>query len=239
MRLFHASITYYPKRSNMFIRDMVALRVWKGVTSYDQILVASDINTMKVALRARILRTKIPLISSFPDIFCHQYGYIDWMSAQAWRTVWEEWRQVDPATTPPSPCELDFMLYRIGREYCKDNLAKYKCEKGDEFHYFGGRLSRCMVCQRLGKKGSASPVEWFLPCEVYAEDLPREGGKLLLDDKNLLSRFDGVCIFEQVCQPKTNTFQILDPPKSISIKGQTSWTNSTADRDRGGGGMMG
>jgi len=134
---------------------------------------------------------------------------------------------------------MDFILYRIGRDYCKDNLAYYKCENGHQVHYFGGRLSRCMVCQRLGKKGSASSIEWFLPCQVYGDDLPREGGKLLLDDKNLLSTFDGVCIFEQVCQPKANTFQILDPPKSISIKGQTSWTNSMADRDRGGGGMMG
>ncbi len=31
----------------------------------------------------------------------------------------------------------------------------------------------------------------------------------------------------------------LNPPKSIYIKGQTSWTNSYAYREKGGGGMMG
>jgi hypothetical protein len=179
------------------------------------------------------------LQSSFLDIFCHEYGYIDWMSAQAWPTVWEEWRQIDVASAPSSPCDMDFILYRIGKEYCKDNLAKYACENGHEFRYFGGRLGRCRVCQASGKRGAAHPISGSLPCQADVDDLPREDGKLLLDDKNLLSVFDGVCIFEQVCQPKANTFQILDPPKSISIKGQTSWTNSMADRDRGGGGMMG
>ena len=77
----------------MFIRDMVELGVWPDLSGFDRVDVASDINTMKLALRTGILKTDIPLISSFLDIFCYQYGYIDEMSAQAWRVVWEEWKR--------------------------------------------------------------------------------------------------------------------------------------------------
>ena len=74
---------------------------------------------------------------------------------------------------------------------------------------------------------------------VDGEKLPRENGVLLLSDSNLLRTFDGVCIFEGTCRPRSSDFKALNPPKSISIKGQTGWTNSYAYRDKGGGGMMG
>ncbi len=227
---------YGTKKANMFIRDMVELDVWPGLSHYDEIDVASDINTMKVALRARILQTDVPLLSSFLDIFCWQYGYIDAMSARAWRAVWEEWHNLDPNTAPRSPCVMDFLLYRIGREYCDDILVRYRCGNGHTFYHFGARLRNCRLCR---ERVPASPVSRMLPCQVEAQNLPRENGVLLLNDDKLLRVFDGVCIFEGVCQPKTPVFRALDPPKSISVKGQTGWTNSYADRDRGGGGMMG
>ena len=71
------------------------------------------------------------------------------------------------------------------------------------------------------------------------KDLPREKGRLLLKNSNLLKTFKGICIFENVCKPKTNEFRALNPPKSISIKGRIGWTNSYAIREKGGGGMMG
>lgn len=230
---------YGMKKSHMFIRDMVELKVWPTIANYDKIDVPSDINTMKLALRTRILETDIPLLSSFLDIFGHQYGCIEEMSASAWRVVWEEWRGVDAVTAPSSPCELDFLLYRIGREYCKPNLVEYECENGHSFFYFGAQVSLCRICKKKGMRGEAIPKRRMLPCQVNAKELPREEGILMLKEQNLLRTFDGVCILEQTCQPKTDLFRILDPPKSISIKGQTSWTNSTADRERGGGGMMG
>jgi hypothetical protein len=232
------NIGYGAKKAHMFIRDMVELRVWPKLARYDQIDVASDINTMKVALRARILQTDIPLLSSFLDIFCYQYGCIDSMSAQAWRAVWEEWRKGDAATAPSSPCELDFLLYRVGREYCKTNLVEYECEFGHGFLWFGGAVQRCRVCETRNR-GKATPVKRMLPCQADLADLPREEGVLLLPEKNLLRTFGGKCLFEETCQPRTEQFRISDPPKSISIKGQTSWTNSMSDRQRGGGGMMG
>ncbi len=61
----------------------------------------------------------------------------------------------------------------------------------------------------------------------------------MLKENELLRKFDGICIFEEVCMPRTKEFTALNPPKSISIKGQTGWTNSYAYKDKGGGGMMG
>ena len=83
------------KKANMFIRDMVELGVWPKLKNFDKIDVSSDINTMKLALRTRILKTDIPLLTSFLDIFCYQYSYIDKMSAQAWRKVWEDWKIIE------------------------------------------------------------------------------------------------------------------------------------------------
>ena len=53
----------------MFLRDMIVLGVWEKPKNFDKIDVASDINTVKVALRAGILKTAIPLVSSLLDIF--------------------------------------------------------------------------------------------------------------------------------------------------------------------------
>jgi hypothetical protein len=79
----------------------------------------------------------------------------------------------------------------------------------------------------------------MLPCQAASEALPREAGLLMLPSENLLRTLNGSCFFEATCEPKAIGFQIYDPPKSISIKGQTSWTNSIARRESGGGGMMG
>lgn len=233
------NIGYGLKKANMFIRDMVELGAWTELINFDKIDVASDINTMKLALRAGILRTDISLLSSFLDIFCYQYGYIDEMSAKAWRTVWEEWVKLDTSTAPSSPCQMDFLLYRIGREHCADIVVQYECENGHVFYHFGGRLRNCPICRDRKIKKPAHPKNRFLPCQLESSQLPRENGQLLLKENNLLKIFDGMCIFEKICKPKTSEFRALNPPKSISIKGKTSWTESYAYQERGGGGMMG
>jgi hypothetical protein len=230
---------YGPKKANMFIRDMVELKVWSNLKNLDGIDVASDINTMKLALRMQILQADIPLLSSFLDIFCYQYSHIDEMSAKAWRMVWQEWKSLAPSTAPLSPCQMDFLLYRIGREYCDDIVVQYTCGKKHTFYHFGARLKNCPTCQKEKIHTYAQTKGRFLPCQIDPSELPREKGQLLLRDDNLLKTFDGVCIFEDVCKPKTDDFRALNPPKSISIKGQTSWTNSYAYQEQGGGGMMG
>jgi hypothetical protein len=226
---------YGRKKTDMFIRDMVALGVWSNLSNLDVVDVASDRNTMKLALRTRILQTDIPLLSSFLDIFGYQYGYIDAMSAAAWRAVWEEWKKIEPKTAPSAPCMMDFLLYRIGREYCDDKLVQFVCENGHRFFHFGARLKLCRQC-----RSTLTPVRRLIPCQTQAELLPRdEEGQLLLDESNLLRTFNGVCIFEAACRPKSSDFRKLSPPKAISIVGRTGWTDSYAYRDEGGGGMMG
>src|SRR5271165_5097263 len=126
----------------------------------------------------------------------------------------------------------------LGGNTAKTNLVEYECEHGHRFFWFGAGLRRCAACSR-NDRGKAKPIARMLPCQADAAKLPREDGLLLLKEENLLRTFDGKCIFEGTCEPKSDKFRILDPPKSISIKGQTSWTNSMADRERGGGGMMG
>ncbi len=226
---------YGRKKTDMFIRDMAVLGVWPNLSNMEVINVASDRNTMKLALRTRILQTDIPLLSSFLDIFGYQYGYIDEMSAAAWRAVWEEWKATKPETAPPAPCMMDFLLYRIGREYCNDKLVDFACENGHRFFYFGAQIKLCRKC-----RATITPVRRLMPCQVDATQLPRDDkGEILLKDSNLLRIFGGVCIFEPVCRPKDADFKRLSPPKAISIIGRTGWTDSYAYKDEGGGGMMG
>lgn len=226
---------YGSKKANMFIRDMYELGAWPELEGMHAIDVASDINTMKLALRTRILVPAVPLLSSFLDVFCYQYSYIDKMSAQAWRMVWNQWGETHPATATASPCQMDFLLYRIGREYCKHTVVEYRCDNGHNFFHFGARLSRCRVCR---PRANAYPQARFLPCQVRAADLPREDGLLLLPNDRLLKKFDGRCILEDACRPTEQNFVPFDPPKSISIKGQTGWTSAYTDRNRAGGGLM-
>lgn len=230
---------YGLKKANMFIRDMFELKVWPKLKNFEKIDVASDINTMKLSLRARILETEIPLLSSFLDIFCYQYSYIDETSASAWRAVWNAWKILDPQGAPSSPCLMDFLLYRIGREYCDEKVFEHGCSRGHKFYYFGSRIKYCPICKEKKIVTLAKAKKRLLPCQLEEKDLPKDKGRLLLKNNNLLKTFKGICIFENVCKPKTNEFRALNPPKSISIKGRTGWTNSYAIREKGGGGMMG
>lgn len=233
--LRNVGMGYGRKKTDMFIRDMVVLGVWPRLANMEVVDVASDRNTMKLALRTRILQTDVPLLSSFLDIFGYQYSHIDQMSASAWRAVWEEWKDMEPQTAPVAPCMMDFLLYRIGREYCEDKVVEFICERGHRFFNFGAQIRRCREC-----RSAVTAMRRLLPCQVDCDELPRdEQGALRLDESNLLRTFDGVCIFESVCNPKSQDFRKLAPPKSISIVGKTSWTDSYAYKGEGGGGMMG
>ena len=46
------------------------------------------------------------------------------------------------------------------------------------------------------------------------------------------------CPFEIVCKPRTAAIGKLNPPKSISILGQTGWDSAKSRKDEGGGGLM-
>lgn len=229
---------YGLKKTNMFIRDMVELGVWQ-LARFSDIDVASDVNTMKLALRTGILETDIPIISSFLDQFCHQYSLIDEFSAKAWRKVWELWKEIDNLNAPESPCQIDYLLYRIGQDYCKEILSIYKCETGHDFYHLGNKLRFCPYSRCKKSNKTAKFIKKQLPCQIDSSLLPLKKGRIDIKPDNMLSIFNGKCIFEGVCRSKDSGFILFDPPMSISIKGQTGWTESYSFKGRGGGGMMG
>jgi hypothetical protein len=120
-------IGYSEKKANLFLRDMADWHIWCYRRNYDKVDVASDANTMRIALRTGILTTRMPLVASYLDVYCHQYSLIDEWTSRAWRTVWEEWRRADEGRAPPTPASMDFVLYSsIGRRLCRRSTPK--CE---------------------------------------------------------------------------------------------------------------
>ncbi|MBO7061654.1 MAG: hypothetical protein J6W54_11265 [Fibrobacter sp.] len=228
---------YGRKKTDMFIRDMVVLKIWNNVKGFEKIDVASDVNTIKVALRTGILKTSIPLVSSFIDIFCHQYGYIDEQNALAWRTVWEIWEKKHPSESLASPCLLDYFIYNvIGTQFCKESLALFKCNnEGHIFTWHSSQNKTCQICYERGnKKNSASLIGKMYPC-----DSP-DGKKAILNTpfvKGLSSKEKmEECPFKKICI--SNGTKKLQPPKSISISGRTGWTSAYSEKGHGGGGLM-
>ena len=227
------------KKTDMFLRDMVVLGVWNHPNNFDKIDVASDINTIKVALRSRILQIEIPLVSSFLDIFCYQYSLIDEMNAFAWRKVWEQWNNKYPTECIESPCLIDYFVYRvIGKEFCKESLCFFQCATEEHtFKWHSGRNRTCQICVKEGKKSKASMLYKVLPCADIDGCISIEKSKFVSGQQPLLPDLKE-CPLESVCKPKTAIFRKFNPPKSISILGQTGWESARTKADEGGGGLM-
>ncbi len=228
---------YGNKKADMFIRDMIVLGIWKDIVGFDQIDVASDINTIKVALRTGIMFSAIPLVSSFLDIFCYQYSYVDEMNAKAWRKVWKIWNSKYPEETIASPCLLDYFVYNVvGKQFCKPNLFLFQCdEEKHRFFWHSGRNKTCQICYKKGKHNYAHSIDRIMPCEG-------EHGAVFFEKSefyrsNVASPNYDNCPFKSICDQ--NNCKELQPPASISILGQTGWTNAYAKKENGGGGIMG
>lgn len=226
---------YGNKKADMFLRDMVILEVWKDVSGFDKIDVASDVNTIKVALRTGIIKTEIPLVSSFLDIFCYQYGYIEQMNALAWRRVWEIWKEKYPSDCIESPCLIDYFVYNvIGKQFCKENLFEFQCEtRAHTFMWHSGNNRTCQTCLNNGiKRIKAKPVARMMSCSNDEGYIAIEASSYVnsLPDGQKISE----CPFRDICKENRN----LQPPKSISILGQTGWKTAYARKDEGGGGLM-
>jgi hypothetical protein len=228
------------KKADMFLRDMVVLGIWKDIINFEKINVASDINTVKVALRTGIFKTAVPLVSSFIDIFCYQYSLIDNTSALAWRRVWEIWKIKYPSECIESPCLIDYLVYRVvGKEFCKESLAIFRCNvEQHTFKWHSSRNRRCQVCAKKGIfANSAEIIGKVLPCMD-------DEGYLVIEKNDYVSGKDSIlpnikeCPFISVCNPKSNNFIKLNPPKSISILGQTGWESAKTRKAEGGGGLM-
>jgi len=223
------------KKVDMFIRDMVVLGVWRNPKHFNKIDVASDINTIKIAMRTGILKTEIPLVSSFIDIFCYQYTLIDKMNSLAWRKVWEQWKKLYPENCIESPSLMDYFIYRIiGKEFCKETLCVFECETGK--HRFKWHSSRNRTCQRC-KKHRAFVISKSLPCTDKDGCIVIGKNKFVSGENALLPDLKE-CPFSSVCSPMSVDFLKLNPPKSISILGQTGWETARATKAEGGGGLM-
>ncbi len=228
---------YGSKKADMFVRDMVVLGVWQDVKNFDMINVASDINTIKVALRTGILKTAIPLVSSFLDIFCNQYSYIDDMTAKAWRRVWDFFVKKHGDTKITSPCLFDYFVYNVvGRQFCKENLYVFKGEECEhKFVWHSSQNKTCQVCYReSGNRKKAVVVNRLFPCE-------HEDGKVAIAqtrfyEQNICKPNLEDCPFKEIC--RSNGSIRLQPPKSISILGRTGWTDAYTKRGEGFGGLM-
>lgn len=226
---------YGNKKTDMFLRDMFVLGVWCNVRGFENIDVASDVNTIKVALRTGIVSTEIPLVSSFLDIFCHQYEYIDKMNANAWRRVWEIWKYKYPSESIPSPCLMDYFIYNVvGKQFCLENLYIFRCETGKHtFKWHSPRNKTCQCCYRNGVTGiKAELVDKVMPCS------DKEGNIAIRNTKYVKSLPDSMkfpsCPFVDICGEN----RTLMPPKSISILGRTGWTTAYTKKGNGGGGLM-
>ena len=216
---------------------MVVLGIWPNVQNFECIDVASDINTVKVALRTGILKTAIPLLSSFLDIFCYQYAYVDEMNASAWRRVWEIWKNRYPEECIDSPCLMDYFVYNVvGKQFCKESLAIYQCDSEDHtFKWHSSKNRTCQICHRNGHRGvTATCIQKVLPCN------DQDGRIAILQSdfvRNLPpeQRFEE-CPLKNICDE--NELKQLQPPKSISILGQTGWITAYTEKGNGGGGLM-
>jgi hypothetical protein len=115
------------KKTDMFLRDMADLKVWKYKKNIDQINVMSDKNTMRIALRTGILQFRIPLLASYLDIYCYQYGLADRWNVIAWREVWKIWDSIPKNHRPLTPASMDYFIYRMGKLACSKSSTRRKC----------------------------------------------------------------------------------------------------------------
>ena len=166
---------------------------------------------MKVALRTGILKTKIPLMSSFLDIYDYQYALIDLKTQEAWRKVWSYWNEKYQDECVEGPCLIDYYIFNyIGKELCTDKIKTYKCRCK---HVQSGKRKK--QCEKCGES-------------EYLEIIDRK--PLCLEKK---------CPFEDVCQPNKDDFIKLNYPKAISIIGirGMGWDSAYTRKDEGGGGL--
>jgi hypothetical protein len=125
---FSKQLGFSAKKAIILIRDMMDLGVWK-INNPESLDLPSDSNTMKVALRTGILRTRIPLLASYLDVYCSQYVSTDRWCSRAWRAVWDKWGKIPGNHRGSSPASFDFLIYRTGQNWTKP-------DKMPEVNYF-------------------------------------------------------------------------------------------------------
>jgi len=146
---FKGQLGFSDKKANLFIRDLVAMDVWK-VNNADKLDVSSDTNTMRLALRTGIFKVRAPLLTSYLDVYDYQYGLIDENTKNAWRKVWEKWGTLPSNHRVQAPAMFDFLIYRIGQNCCKPQ--KRRCETKCKPETLGKcKLKKDLLKQCYGK----------------------------------------------------------------------------------------
>ncbi|WP_051635191.1 hypothetical protein [Selenomonas sp. ND2010] len=219
------------KKANMFIRDMYVHGVWDNVTGIEQINVPSDINTMQVAMRTGIVKSSIPLLSSFMDMFSYQYDEVDKIVAEAWKRVWEIWCANYPKEEClESPVLLDYFIYNtVGKEFCKNSLYLYECAEDHHFSSLSSNIKLCPICKEestakrkalpRNQRGAVPILK--TPC-IHRNVLPctHPDGHIAIEQttfyqKHLANPNFFECPFRALCDQ--NGKRSLQAPKSISI----------------------
>lgn len=113
------------KKSRVFVRDLFDWRIWEPAGDVHALDVASDANTMRIALRTGIFRLKIPtLLPSYLDIHSPQYELMDDVNVLAWRTVWEVWGGLTNSHRVLAPAFFDFFIYTLGKTTCRKTTPR-------------------------------------------------------------------------------------------------------------------
>lgn len=133
---FKGQLGFSDKKANLLIRDLLALGVW-SVRNPEEIDVSSDANTMRIALRTGILKTRAPLLTSYVDVYDYQYGLIDEYTKRAWRKVWDIWGTMSPNHRVTAPAMFDFLIYRTGQNCCKPKTRRCEVQCNSN------RLAKC------------------------------------------------------------------------------------------------
>jgi len=130
---------------------------------------------------------------------------------------------------------MDFFVYRIiGKEFCKESLCVFQCETGEhEFKWHSGRNKTCQIC----KNKKAFVIRKILPCTDVDGNIAISKNEFIVGHNAVLQGITE-CPFASVCEPQSSNFNKLNPPKSISILGQTGWESARAKKNEGGGGLM-
>jgi hypothetical protein len=133
---YKGQLGFSDKKANLLMKDLVTMGVWR-VENPEEIDVSSDANTMRIALRTGILKTRAPLLTSYLDIYGYQYVFIDEYTRRAWRKVWETWGTLSPNHRVEAPAMFDFLIYRIGQSCCKEKTRRCDVKCSSE------RLTKC------------------------------------------------------------------------------------------------
>jgi len=220
--LEHIGFSY--KKADMFIRDMHDFEVWP-LHRIETLDVPPDINTMRAALRTGILRGSNPLLTSYLDVYSHQYGLVTELTSRGWRRVWERWGEITGHHRVEGPAFFDFLLYEVLARECAGLVAakQMQCRRCGSSTLVKSRVRTCPNCgstDTWATHGRGSPDQF--------RDLLRRGCDFCVQRGTGLCVFDGIMTFDR---------WTLSPPKSISRIGGTGWDDGFASDDEGGGGI--